>query len=143
LFSFIFYSTVGMTGDGGGAAFKRAHSGVAVAGSTDAAREAPDIVLTREGRSTIVYGIAVVREIFQRMSNFITYRISATLRLLLFFFIAVFVFHPCNYEEAPGEEWPEFFHMPVLMLMLITLLNDGTMITIAHDYTKASATPER
>ena len=31
-------------------------------------------------------------------------------------------------------EWPPFFHMPVLMLMLITLLNDGTLITIGYDY---------
>jgi H+-transporting ATPase len=56
------------------------------------------------------------------MSNFITYRISATLQLLLFFFIALFAFKPQDYVE----DWPEFFHMPVIMLMLITLLNDGT-----------------
>ncbi len=29
--------------------------------------------------------------------------------------------------------WPEYFHMPVLMLMLITLLNDGTLIAIGYD----------
>ena len=32
-----------------------------------------------------------------------------------------------------AEIWPSFFHMPVLMLMLITLLNDGTLITIGYD----------
>ena len=31
--------------------------------------------------------------------------------------------------------------MPVLMLMLITLLNDGTLITIAYDHAEASMTP--
>lgn len=63
--------------------------------------------------------------------------------MLLFFFIAILAFHPADYQEAPGEEWPEFFQMPVLMLMLITLLNDGTLITIAYDYAEANTTPDR
>lgn len=96
-------------------------------------------MLTEEGLSTIIHGIIYAREIFQRMSNFITYRISATLQLLLFFFIALFAFKPVDYNE----DWPDFFHMPVLMLMLITLLNDGTLITIAYDYAKASQTPNK
>jgi H+-transporting ATPase len=61
------------------------------------------------------------------------------LQLLCFFFIAIFAFHPSDFNE----DWPEFFHMPVLMLMLITLLNDGTLITIAYDYAKANPTPDR
>lgn len=94
--------------------------------------------------STIVHGIVIAREIFARIRNFITYRISATLQLLFFFFIAVFAFHPSHYEpEDSEEEWPEYFHMPVLMLMLITLLNDGTLITIAYDYAKASENPNK
>jgi H+-transporting ATPase len=77
------------------------------------------------------------------MSNFITYRIAATLQILVFFFISVFAFHPSDYPHPEGEEWPEFFYMPVIMLMLITLLNDGTLITIAYDNAKASETPNR
>lgn len=128
---------------------KRADIGIAVAGATDAARAAADIILTQEGLSTIIHGIELARQIFQRISNFITYRIAATLQLLFFFFIAVIAFHPSDYEQPPeeilqeGEAWPEFFHMPVLMLMLITLLNDGTLITIAYDKAQASETPNR
>ena len=33
--------------------------------------------------------------------------------------------------------------MPVLMLMLITLLNDGTLIAIGYDNVKPLKTPER
>jgi len=39
--------------------------------------------------------------------------------------------------------WPEFFHMPVLMLMLITLLNDGTLIAIGYDNALPRDTPEK
>lgn len=100
-------------------------------------------MLTEEGLSTIIHGILIAREIFTRMSNFITYRISATLQLLFFFFIAIFAFEPVTFQqpEDAAEPWPVHFHMPVLMLMLITLLNDGTLITIAYDYAEASKTP--
>jgi H+-transporting ATPase len=128
-------------------ALKRADVGIAVAGSTDAARAAADIVLTEEGLSVIIHGIELAREIFARMSNFVTYRIAATLQLLFFFFIAVFAFQPSEYPQPDivdkEQEWPRYFHMPVLMLMLITLLNDGTLITIAYDYAKPSELPTR
>ena len=61
---------------------------------------------------------------------------AATLQLLIFFFIAVLAlrpveFMPDDYKNNPEftEEWPRFFRMPVLMLMLITLLNDGKLVS--------------
>jgi H+-transporting ATPase len=68
-----------------------------------------------------------------------------------FFFVAVLALHPSEYmcPEGPGTPscWdpaaPHFFKMPVLMLILITVLNDGTLCTIAYDYVVPSAEPEK
>ena len=65
--------------------------------ATDAARAAADIVLTEPGLSTIVEGIVISRCIFVRIRNFVTYRIAATIQLLVFFFIAVYAFKPIDY----------------------------------------------
>jgi H+-transporting ATPase len=119
---------------------------VAVSGSTEAAKAAADIVLTQEGLSTIVKGLLISRCIFCRIRNFITYRIAATMQLIFFFFIAVFAFKPSDYQPSDNPDaydWPQYFHVPVIMLMLITLLNDGALITIAYDNVNPSPTPER
>jgi len=104
-------------------------------------------VLTQEGLSTIILGLEIARQIFARMKSFLTYRIAATLQLLTFFFIAVFAFDPRSYATAyqpiDADNWPGFFSLPVIFLMIITLINDGTLISIGYDNAVPSKSPER
>lgn len=152
----------GMTGDGvnDAPALKKADVGIAVEGSTDAARAAADIVLTKPGLSVIINAITLSRKIFQRMRNYVTYRIACTIQLLLFFFISVLLFHPdscrfphfvprrgeCPYTDGDSagstEAVDPYFKLPVIALVLITILNDGTIISIAYDNVVPSKRPE-
>ena len=40
------------------------------------------------------------------------------------------------------EQWPRTFAIPVIALIFITLLNDGTIISIAYDHVEPSKLPE-
>jgi len=93
-------------------------------------------VLTEPGLSVIVDAMLIARGVFQRMLSFLTYRVSATLQLVFFFFISVFLLPPSNYLnqiDITNDPTAQFFHLPVLMFMLITLLNDGTLMSIGYD----------
>ncbi|XP_052309183.1 plasma membrane ATPase 2-like [Populus trichocarpa] len=119
----------GMTGEGvkDAPALKKADIGIAAAKGTDVARGASDIVLAEPGLSVIVSSVLTSRAIFQRMKNYTIYAVSITIRIVLGFLILALIW---KFDFSP------------FMVLIIAILNDGTIMTISKDRVKPSPLPD-
>jgi len=120
---------VGFCGDGmnDALALNAAQVGIAVADAMDAAIKASAIQLLDPGLQCIYTAIVESRKIFRRVKAYVTYRFAATIQVIVFLSVAVFV-SGCQID--------------LIYIVILALLNDLTMMPLSSDNQKASIVPD-
>ncbi len=108
---------------------KAANVGMAVKNAVTALKAAADIVLLSEGIAVIKDAIWESRKIFERVYTYSLYRISESLRLIVTIAVLGIV-----YKAYP---------MTALQIILIALLNDIPIISLAFDRVRVANRPAK
>jgi len=123
--------TVAITGDGINdlPAVKSADVGIAVDNAVDALKKSADIILLSSGILYIKDAIIEARKIFARLQSYAIYRISESFRIIIIILILGALFR--LYPLSP------------IQLILLALLNDLPIISLAFNRVKVSRKPAK